>query len=139
MKVLLTGAFNYSNEQLDKIKSIGYEIIYVQDERCILDFDVADIEVVVCNGLFIVNDIAKFKGLKFIQLTSAGLDRVPLDYIKKNDIKLANAKGVYSIPIAEWVVLKILEIYKKTRFFEENQKAKKWVKNREIIELYGKK
>ena len=73
MKVLLTGAFNYSNEQLDKIKSIGYEIIYVQDERCILDFDVADIEVGVCNGLFIVNDIAKFKGLKFIQLTSAGL------------------------------------------------------------------
>lgn len=138
MKVLLTGAFKYTKEQLKSIENLGYEIVFVQDEREKLDIDVSDIEVVVCNGLFLYNDISRFKNLKYIQLTSAGLDRVPLDYIGKNKIILNNAKGVYSIPMAEWVILKILEIYKDSHGFKSSQNKKEWKKNRELIELYGK-
>lgn len=138
MKLLLTGAFKYSGEQLDRIYSLGYEILFIQDERVPLEVDVSDVDAVVCNGLFLYNDIKKFEKLKFIQLTSAGLDRVPLDYIKENKIKLFNAKGVYSIPMAEWVVLKILEIYKKSRAFYEAQRERKWDKQREIFELTNK-
>ena len=87
MKLLLTGAFKYSEEQLNRLKSLGYEIVFVQDERVPLQIDVSDIDAVVCNGLFLYNDIKKFKNLKFIQLTSAGLDRVPLDYIKEQGYK----------------------------------------------------
>lgn len=138
VKLLLTGAINYSKEQLNKIKSLGFDIVFVQDERVPLKIDVSDINAVVCNGLFLYNDIRKFKNLKFIQLTSAGFDRVPLDYIKKNEIKLFNAKGVYSIPMAEWVILKILEIYKKSRKFYEAQRKRKWEKQRELLELTDK-
>ncbi|MFW6016723.1 MAG: NAD(P)-dependent oxidoreductase [bacterium] len=135
MKLLLTGAYNYSEEQINKTKSLGYNVIFVQDERVPLQIDISDIDAVVCNGLFLYNDIAEFKSLKYIQLTSAGLDRVPLDYIKKNGLKLFNAKGVYSVPMAEWVVLKILEIYKKSRQFYENQKEHKWNKYSDLFEL----
>jgi len=138
MKLLLTGAFNYSDEQLSQIESLGYEIIFVQDERIPLQVDVSGIEAVVCNGLFLYNDISEFKNLKFIQVTSAGLDRVPLDYINKHGIKLFNARGVYSIPMAEWVVLKILEIYKKSRHFYEAQRDHRWDKQRDLLELTGK-
>ena len=138
MKLLLTGAFNYSDEQLSQIESLGYEIIFVQDERIPLQVDVSGIEAVVCNGLFLYNDISEFKNLKFIQVTSAGLDRVPLDYINKHGIKLFNARGVYSIPMAEWVVLKILEIYKKSRHFYEAQREQRWDKQRNLLELTGK-
>lgn len=138
MKLLLTGAFKYSEEQLDSLKSLGYEILFIQDERVPLEVDVSDIDAVVCNGLFLYNDIKKFENLKFIQLTSAGLDRVPLDYIKNHGIKLFNAKGVYSVPMAEWVVLKILEIYKKSRKFYESQREHKWEKQRELFELTNK-
>lgn len=138
MKLLLTGAFKYSQEQLDMIHSLGYEITFVQDERVPLDIDVSDFEAVVCNSLFLYNDITRFKNLKFIQLTSAGLDRVPLDYIKEKGIKLFNAKGVYSVPMAEWVVLKILEIYKKSRQFYKNQNKHKWDKQRDLLELTDK-
>ena len=138
MKLLLTGAFNYSDEQLSQIESLGYEIIFVQDERTPLQVDVSGIEAVVCNGLFLYNDISEFKNLKFIQVTSAGLDRVPLDYINKHGIKLFNARGVYSIPMAEWVVLKILEIYKKSRHFYEAQRDHRWDKQRDLLELTGK-
>ena len=138
MRLLLTGAFKCSQEQLDMIRSLGYEITYIQDERVSLDIDVSNIDTVVCNSLFLHNDIAKFKNLKFIQLTSAGLDRVPLDYIKEKGIKLFNARGVYSVPMAEWVVLKILEIYKKSKHFYKNQNEHKWDKQRDLLELTDK-
>ncbi len=138
MKLLLTGAFKYSEKQLDKLKSLGFDIVFVQDERVPLQIDVSDIDAVVCNGLFLYNDISKFRNLKFIQLTSAGLDRVPLDYIKNKGVNICNAKGVYSIPMAEWVVLKILEIYKKSRQFYEAQHEHRWEKQRDLLELTDK-
>ncbi|TYQ15977.1 UNVERIFIED_CONTAM: phosphoglycerate dehydrogenase-like enzyme [Acetivibrio alkalicellulosi] len=138
-RLLLTGAFNYTKDQIDELVNLGYEIIFVQDERVCLDFDVCDIDVVVCNSLFLYNDIREFKKLKIIQLTSAGLERVPLDYIYDHKIQIFNAKDVYSIPMAEWIVLKILEIYKRSMFFYKNQEKQKWLKNRDLIELTDKK
>lgn len=138
MRLLLTGAFNYNEEHLKKIRSLGYNITFVQDERVQLDIDVSKFEAVVCNALFQYNDITKFKNLRFIQLTSAGMDRVPLDYVNEKGIKIANARGVYSIPMAEWVVLKILEIYKKSREFYKAQAERKRKKQRDLLELNGK-
>ena len=55
MKLLLTGAFKYTNEQIEYLKSLGNEIVFVQDEREKIGFDVSDIEGVICNGLFLYN------------------------------------------------------------------------------------
>lgn len=137
-KIMLTGAFQYNLEQLKKIESLGYEIIIVQDERVSLDIDVSEIDSVVCNSLFLHNDIKNFESLKCIQLTSAGLDRVPLDYIKEKGIQLFNARGIYSIPMAEWAILKILEVYKKSKIFYKNQEQHEWDKQRDILELTEK-
>lgn len=137
-KLLLTGAFRYSRKQLSNLEHLGYEIVYVQDERKTLNIDVSDIVAVVCNSLFLYNDIKEFKNLRIIQLTSAGLDRVPLDYINEKEIQLSNARGVYSIPMAEWAILKILEIYKKSRIFYKNQDKHKWEKQRKLLELTDK-
>lgn len=137
-KLLLTGAIKLSEEYLQQLKALGFEIIFVKDERVSLQMDVSNIDAVVCNSLFLYNDITKFKKLQFIQLTSAGFERVPLDYIKKRGIKIFNAKGVYSIPIAEWVILKILEIYKKSRYFFKAQCEHKWEKQRDLLELTDK-
>lgn len=138
MKLLLTGAFRYTDEQIEYIKHLGHDVVFVQDERVPIEFDVSDIEAVVCNGLFLYTPIEKFKSLKFIQLTSAGLDRVPLDYIKEHDIKIANARGVYSAPMAEFALCGVLQLYKQSRFFYENQKQHKWEKHRGLLELTDK-
>jgi Phosphoglycerate dehydrogenase and related dehydrogenases len=144
MNLLLTGAYEYTDLQIKQLEALGYRITFVQDEREPLfkhnpPINLAEIEVVVCNGLFLYNKIEELKSLKFIQLTSAGLDRIPVEYVRKHAICLSNARGVYSLPMAEWVVLKILEIYKKTRYFYAVQSEHKWLKNRELLELAGKK
>lgn len=137
-RLLLTGAFQYNGEQLNKLEKLGYKITFIQDESISLDVDLSDVEVVVCNRLFLYNDIGKFKSLKLIQLTSAGLERVDLDYISEKGIKVFNAKDVYSIPMAEWALLKVLEIYKRSKEFYKNQEQHKWEKQRNLLELTDK-
>ena len=138
MKLLLTGAFKCTDEQIEYLKLLGHDIVFFGDEREKLDFDVSDIEGVICNGLFVYNDIEQFKSLKYIQLTSAGYDRVPMDYIKQHGIEIHNARGVYSVPMAEFALTGILQLVKQSRFFYENQKRCVWEKSRTIGELAGK-
>ena len=137
-KVLLTGAYKWTEEKMQKVHDLGFETEFIQDERVPLEIDASEFDAVVCNGLFLYNPIEKFKKLKFIQATSAGLDRIPLDYVKENEIKLFNARGVYSAPMAEWAVMRVLEIYKKSTKFYESQKSQKWEKQRELLEISGK-
>lgn len=139
MKLLLTGAFECTDEQLKYLKSLGHDIIFFQDEREKINFDVSDIEGIICNGLFLYNDIKIFKSLKYIQLTSAGLDRVPLEYINEHNIEIYNARGVYSIPMAEFALSGILQLVKQSRFFQKNQEKHIWKKSRNLGELSGKK
>lgn len=138
MKLLLTGAFKCTDEQIEYLKSLGHDIVFFGDEREKLDFDVSDIEGVICNGLFVYNDIEQFRSLKYIQLTSAGFDRVPMDYIKQHGIEIHNARGVYSVPMAEFALTGILQLVKQSRFFYENKKQHIWEKSRTLGELAGK-
>ena len=138
MKLLLTGAFKCTDEQIEYLKSLGHEIVFFGDEREKLDFDASDIEGVICNGLFVYNDIEQFRSLKYIQLTSSGFDRVPMDYIKQHGIEIHNARGVYSVPMAEFALTGILQLVKQSRFFYENQKQHIWEKSRTLGELAGK-
>lgn len=138
-ELLLTGAFKYSEEQIKKIENLGYNITFLQYENERIDCDFSHFTHVVCNSLFMHNDIEKFTNLRFIQITSAGLDRVPQDYIKEKGIILSSAVGVYNTPIAEWVVTKLLDIYKKSDTFFSQQKNKEWIKHRDLEELANKK
>lgn len=139
MKLLLTGAFGYTDQQIEYIKALGHQVVFIQDERVPVTFDVSDIDGVVCNGLFLYNPIEKFTSLRYIQLTSAGLDRVPLDYINNHNIKIFNARGVYSVPMAEFALFGVLDLYKKSRDFYNSQLNHQWQKQRQIFELFGKR
>ncbi len=138
MKILVTGAWKCTQEQLDNIKHLPHSVLFLQNESDDIPCDYGEIEGVICNGLFLHHAIEKFTNLKFIQLTSAGFDRVPMQYIQSRGIAIFNARGIYSIPMAEFVLSGVLDIYKKKDFFANNQKDKKWIKNRSLLELFGK-
>lgn len=140
MNLLITGAWSHAAEYLDEIKRSGHNIAFLQfenDEEIPCPYDW--VEGIVCNGLFLYHPIEKFVHLKFIQLTSAGFDRVPMEYIQERGIEIHNAGGVYSIPMAEFAVGGVLKLYKQASFFYENQKKHRWDKHRGLLELYGKR
>lgn len=139
MNLLVTGAYNASQEQLNKFREEGYNLFFQKNEMGKPECDFKIIDGVICNGLFLYHDIEDFPNLKFIQLTSAGLDRICVDKVKEKNIRLFNAVNVYSIPMAEFAVAGVLSLYKDLRGFYENQKNHNWEKNRGIGEINGKK
>lgn len=138
MNLLITGAFRCTQQQLDTIARLGHQVVFMQQESDSLPVDPAWVEGTVCNGLFLHHDISKFENLRFIQLTSAGFDRVPMEEVNRRGIKICNARGVYGIPMAEFAVAGVLQLYKQSRFFTENQKSHGWNKHRGLLELWGK-
>ena len=137
MNLLLTGCFHYTEVQKEKLASLGYRIHFVQQETEALPLAAAEVDATVCNGLCLSHNIEDFTNLKFIQLTSAGFDRVPVDYINAKGIALHNARGVYSVPMAEWALFRVLEHYKQGWFFKNEQKQHQWTKHRGLRELAG--
>ena len=138
MKMLITGAWKAGEEELEAIRRLGHELVLMPDERGELPCAPGEIEGAVCNGLFLYHPIEAFKSLRYIQLTSAGYDRVPMDYIREHKIEIHNARGVYSVPMAEFALCGVLQLLKQSRFFYENQKAHRWEKHRGLQELSGK-
>ena len=138
MNVLVTGAVQLNSEELADLEAAGHKVFTHPDERAPVE-QPERYEAVVCNSLFLHNPIERFTNLRLIQLTSAGLDRVPLDYIRTHGIELHNAAGVYSIPMAEFAIGGILQLYKQSRFFVANQAQRKWEKHRGLLELSGKR
>lgn len=139
MNLLITGAWQNAKDYIEKLEADGHEVEFLQFEKDDLPCSYAWIEGVICNGLFLSHDIKKFVNLKYIQLTSAGFDRVPMDYVKEHKIAIHNARGVYSIPMAEFALFGVLELYKRGKVFFENQTEHIWEKQRNILELFGKR
>ena len=137
MKLLMTGAFNCTTEQKVNIENLGCEILFHKMENEPLSAEMYEAEGIICNGLFLHNDIENFPNLRFVQLTSAGLDRVPVEKINEKGIVLKNARGVYSVPMAEFAVSGVLALYKNIGTFIENQKNHSWIKDRNVREMSG--
>lgn len=138
MKLLITAAWQGAKKQFNNLETHGYDIVFMQNENGELPCRYEEVEGVICNNLFLYHSIEKFISLRFIQLTSAGFDRVPMEYIQTHNIKIFNARGVYSIPMAEFTVCGVLQLYKQSCGFYENQKNKVWQKNRDLLELFEK-
>ena len=137
-KLLITGAWHYTVEQYNALEDMGYKICVMPDERGALPEGVEDVEMIICNGLFLYHGIEKFPKLKAVQLTSVGIDRLPMNKMKARGVEIFNARGVYSIPMAEYAIGGVLALYKQSRIFADLQKNHQWLKQRELLEIYGK-
>ena len=138
MKLLLTGAWASARDHVAELEAMGHSVCLHPQERDPLPCDPAWVEGVVCNGLFLHHNIDDFPALRLIQLTSAGLDRVPLERIRARGIRLSNARGVYSVPMAEFALSGVLTLYKQSRFFTDRQRSHSWEKRRDLRDLNGK-
>lgn len=138
MNLLITGAWQQAASYLEEIERLGHKVVFAQQESEPLPCEYEWVEGIVGNGIFLHHPIERFVNLKFIQLTSAGFDRVPMDYVQAHDIKICNARGVYSIPMAEFALCGVLQLYKQADFFRTTQRAHRWDKHRGVLELNGK-
>ncbi len=82
--------------------------------------------------------LARAPHLRWLHSPGAGVEGWPLAEIADRGITLTNAAGVYAIPIAEWVLTRMLEIVKRTEEVRAGQRERRWVSGLGVGELYGK-
>lgn len=138
MNLLVTGAMPDAQSAVRALEAMGHHVTFLQYEKDPLPCDAAWVEGIVGNGIFLSHPIDQFVNLRLIQLTSAGFDRVPMDYVRAHGITIFNARGVYSIPMAEFAIAGVLQLYKQAAFFSAQQRAQCWLKHRQLLELNGR-
>ncbi|QCX34128.1 dihydrofolate reductase [Caloramator sp. E03] len=136
MKVLFT--YDYGPEKMNKVIDLGYELVYKYEGTITNTLDIEDIDILVCYNPFQRLDISKLYNLKWIQLSSIGIDQVPKEIVLERGITVTNNKSGYSIPIGEWIVLKTLELLKNSKRFYKNQEEKIYKLDTSLLELYNK-
>lgn len=139
MKLLVAKKNGMSDAELQSLAGLGFELVLDANDYSHYAGDTSDIEAVICYEFFKYNDIRSFPRLRVIHLTSAGYDHMPLDYLREKGIDLYNARGVYSVPIAEFVLCGVLQLYKEAAYFRVNEERRQWRQLRHLRELGGKR
>lgn len=138
MNLLIGGSWQNAKEYFDEIRAMGHEIAYMPDERDPLPVEPSWIEGIISNSFYRHHQLSDYVNLRYMQVLSAGLDRVPMDVVRRRGITLKNARGVYSGPMAEHAVWAVLTLYRRRDYYMQNQAGHVWNKLRMIPELAGK-
>ena len=81
--------------------------------------------------------VARAPHLRWIHSASAGVDRISTPLVRERGLVVTNARGVFSRPIAEYVVMMSLAIARRLPQLLELQRERTWqpLRGRELSEL----
>ena len=134
-KIVFT--YDYGAENMQKIRDLGIDIVFSDEDSFQASPEMMDADAIVCFNIFSKIDYHSMKNLKWIQLVSKGINHVPQD-LRDGKIVVTNNSETTSVPIGEWIVTFILEIFKDTREFIRKQDQGLWSQNQLVLDLYGK-
>ena len=126
MKLLVTELFTLPPDVKERFLNMGIEADYTDGTT---EVHPETYDVLYGQRPFKDYAYTLFTNLKFLQLSSAGIDHLPVSDWLKDKVQIANAKGVYSAPIAEMIVLNILMSMKQTPLFMAQQHESLWKKH----------
>ncbi|WP_368652697.1 NAD(P)-dependent oxidoreductase [Ornithinibacillus sp. 4-3] len=134
----------FANNSADEIKEQFInefpttEFIFNEDMYSVGE-SLAEVSVLVGYGSTIKADLLeKMPKLKWIMMLSAGVDQLPLEYITEKGIIVTNARGVYKVPMAEYVISVLLQVYKQEKKLIEYENGKVWADPPAIREISGR-
>jgi phosphoglycerate dehydrogenase-like enzyme len=128
-------------ETIERLRALSPELEVV-DLTGDAGFDaetLADPEVEILVGSRAPGDLARVPALRWLQVRSAGVDHLSADPPWRKGLLVTNAKGVYSIPIAEYVTGMILRVHQPIAW-SVDQAAHRWPPDERplITEVRGK-
>ena len=93
--------------------------------------DDATLEVLARADVLLALDVPEDLGtlaprLRWVQSVNAGFDRVHLQGLADAGIRLSNASGLGAASIAEFVMGRLLQVWKNLRLFDEQQGRQEW-------------
>lgn len=144
LRMLMAPDRGFTPDMYDALRALGLELVFLgpdgkpDPEDVTYDRDFSDIDAVFCYRFFCYNDISRFPKLKYIHTTSHAIDHMPLDYIRAHGIRLCDARGAYSAPMAEFALGAVLQLYKAMPRYYAQQRAHVWTMLEDMRELTGR-
>lgn len=126
MRLLLKTALRLAT--VDRLRGLSpaLEVIDVSaDEKFAIDA-LTDAAVEIIVGSRPPADLARVPGLRWLQVSSAGVDHLAADPPWRKGVLVTNARGVFAIPIGEYVSGAVLRINQPTRAWATDQAAHHW-------------
>src|SRR5690625_3003903 len=69
---------------------------------------------------------------------SAGIDQLPSHIIQEKNIMVTNARGIHKIPMAEYAISMLLQVYRKEKTLIQREKEQIWERSVTIQEITGR-
>jgi phosphoglycerate dehydrogenase-like enzyme len=115
-------------ETVERLRALSpdLEVVDVTHDAA---FDVralADPDVEVIIGSRPPDDLAGVPSLRWLQARSAGVDHLAADPPWRHGLLVTNAKGVYAVPIGEYVSGMVLRIHQPAAVWATDQAAHRW-------------
>ena len=145
LKYLLTYAPGFTPEMFRALEDLGLELVHLPGpgrpgyEEENYDMDFSDIDMILCYQFFTHHDVRQFSNLKYVHTSSSGLDHMPLDYLYSRGVTVDNAPGAYSVPMAEYALGGVLQLYRSSLTLAQRQKDHVWKRVWHARELGGKR
>lgn len=70
--------------------------------------------------------VAQAVNLKWIMVLSAGMDRMPFQAIQQRGILVTNARGIHKIPMAEYAISMLLQVYRQEKLLMQLESEQTW-------------
>ena len=106
------------DELLAQIRAISPEITVLSSERFAEELPTADVVI----GKVLPEEFARAKRLRWVQVTSGGVDAILTPEFAASDVILTNVSGAYGAPIAETAIAFMLAMTRGVGFQSYNRK-----------------
>lgn len=119
-------AFSFPDEMAarlhEKYRSVSF--VFCQSKREMLE-NIQDAQVLMAFSCT-KETLEQAKALKWIQALGAGVDALPLDYIKEQGLILTNGKGIHQSHMAEYAIWAMISLARNTHTMFRNQMIRTW-------------
>lgn len=130
---------NLSQKHVQTLKELAphWEVIYSKESSVYLEH-LKDAEIIVGWKDNAEESLDINPKLKWIHSWSAGVDTMPLEKLKQQNITLTNTSGTHAFPISETVFAMILSFTRRVNTYIRNQLQSKWIFEDRLEEIHGK-
>lgn len=138
MKIVFTAKISERHQENLRRQFAGHSFsFFASKEEAGVELESADVLVTYGEDLTEVH-LKQYKNLKWIQVLTAGVDKMPLSYLVQSSIQLTNVKGIHKIPMAEYTFAAMLQMARNLNDTFQKQQSKKWDARLRVDELFDK-
>lgn len=96
-------------------------------------------EVIVTYGTDLNEELVeRAKNLQWVSVLSAGLDKMPFRALEKKNVLVTNVRGIHKVPMAEYAISMLLQVYRQEKHLLEKEKEHDWNRDNKPQEITGK-